>query len=513
MRKIIALLVAGLATLLLAPVTALAQSTPVPDELNLEFSGLEPLGSGAVYEGWLIIGGAAVSSGTFDIDANGDVVNAQDVTVPNADTATAFVLTIEPAVDPDPAPSSTHVLAGNFAGGTAPLTIDHPAALGTDFATAAGGYIIATPTAANTSDPLSGVWFLDPAAGPGPSLTLPTLPAGWEYEGWVVLNGSPVSTGRFTSAAGADDFSGFSGPNPGPPFPGEDFLVNAPAGLTFPTDLSGATVVISVEPEPDDGPAPFALKPLVGSVPGNVAPGVLQTLGAGPVAITGTASFVPAATCNGLAVTIDLNTNGGDGMGTTGDDVILGTPGDDVITALEGNDTVCAGDGDDIVRGNAGVDVIHGGNGDDRLLGGIDGDTLIGGDGDDFLGGFGGADTINGDAGNDTIFGGFGADTIDGGDDNDTINGLVGNDIINGGDGDDTLNGDRGNDTINGGAGNDTIRGGNADDILDGGDGDDTVTGGKADDTVSGGDGIDICAGNTSHNADSVDASSCETIL
>ena len=52
----------------------------------------------------------------------------------------------------------------------------------------------------------------------------------------------------------------------GPPFPGEDFLVNAPSGLAFPTDLAGGVAVISIEPEPDDSAAPFTLKPLAGGI-------------------------------------------------------------------------------------------------------------------------------------------------------------------------------------------------------------------------------------------------------
>ena len=67
--------------------------------------------------------------------------------------------------------------------------------------------------------------------------------------------------------AAADDAAPFSGPEPGPPFPGEDYLVNAPDGVTLPTDLSGATIVISVEPDPDDAVSPFVLKPLVGRIP------------------------------------------------------------------------------------------------------------------------------------------------------------------------------------------------------------------------------------------------------
>ena len=53
----------------------------------------------------------------------------------------------------------------------------------------------------------------------------------------------------------------------GPNYPGEDFLVNAPDGLEFPTDLRGAAVVISIEPSPDDSAAPFFLKPLFDQVP------------------------------------------------------------------------------------------------------------------------------------------------------------------------------------------------------------------------------------------------------
>ena len=44
-------------------------------------------------------------------------------------------------------------------------------------------------------------------------------------------------------------------------------FAGAPSGLTFPTDLTGGTAVISIEPVPDNSPAPFVLKPLVGMIP------------------------------------------------------------------------------------------------------------------------------------------------------------------------------------------------------------------------------------------------------
>jgi len=243
--------------------------TATTQDLTLSLTGLEDLGSDYAYEGWLIVDGAPVSAGIFTVDANGTPsqttfnLDADDVA-----NATAYVLTIEPSPDSDPAPSSTHILAGDFGGTDATLTVDHGAALGTDFTAATGGYILATPTdGGSMTDENSGVWWLDPALGPGAALTLPALPEGWAYEGWAVINGTPVTTGTFLSASGADDAAPHSGSEAGPAYPGEDFLNNAPAGLTFPTDLSGATIVVSVEPVPDNSTAPFLLKPLVGGVP------------------------------------------------------------------------------------------------------------------------------------------------------------------------------------------------------------------------------------------------------
>jgi hypothetical protein len=37
--------------------------------------------------------------------------------------------------------------------------------------------------------------------------------------------------------------------------------------LTFPADIQGKQVVISIEPVPDDSPDPFVLKPLIGEIP------------------------------------------------------------------------------------------------------------------------------------------------------------------------------------------------------------------------------------------------------
>ncbi len=248
-------------------------NSPSQGTFNLNIAGLEDLGSGYTYEGWIIVDGSPVTTGTFTVDANGTLSQTQfEIAQSDLDAASTFVLTIEPSPDSDPSPSSVHILAGDFDGSNATLGIDHAAAIGTHFHDAAGDYILATPTDSDDSNEESGIWFLNNSSGsPATGLTLPTLPEGWAYEGWVVIDGVPVSTGTFLSVSNADDSAPFSGSNAGPPFPGEDFLNNAPSGLSFPTSLLGGTAVISVEPVPDNSTNPFLLKPLVGSIPSDAA--------------------------------------------------------------------------------------------------------------------------------------------------------------------------------------------------------------------------------------------------
>ena len=255
--------------------------TPPPStsSITLNISGLEDLGSSAKYEGWIIVptlskeGNVSedmpISTGTFTVNSNGMLSQTEfEVDATNLSNATAFVLTI----DPDPNPSDVHILAGNFNGTISSLSVSHPAALGDDFSTASGTFILATPTDGAMTNENSGIWFLDLSSGsPAQGLFLPTLPAGWKYEGWSVINGTPVTTGKFTSATQVDDADLYSSTQPGPPFPGEDFLMSAPAGLTFPTDISGGKAVITIEPDPDNSATPFTLKPLVGDVPMNAS--------------------------------------------------------------------------------------------------------------------------------------------------------------------------------------------------------------------------------------------------
>ena len=263
-------------------------NVPASSNLTIDFEGLEALGNDFVYEGWIIVGGAPISTGTFT-----SVTFPQSFPVNTAqlNSATTFVLSIEPAIDIDPTPAATKILAGDFVNNTAIVSSN---GIVGDFTNSTGKYILATPTDLDDTNEASGVWFLDNSSGSAVAgLDLPELTAGWKYEGWAVINGTPVSTGTFSNTDTADDnaatsiFKGDDGDGPG--YPGEDYLQNAPAGMTFPTDLKGATIVISVEPIPDNSTAPFTLKPLAHMVPIDAMNHTSISMGAGPTpSIAGT---------------------------------------------------------------------------------------------------------------------------------------------------------------------------------------------------------------------------------
>lgn len=263
--------------------------------LNINMSGLEDLGADFVYEGWLIVNGAPVSTGTFTVDAMGTLSKSSfSLNSTAVETATKFVLSVEPAIDTDPSPSATKLLAGDFSGNSATLDISPVG----DFMDAAGKYILATPTNGSENDENSGIWFLDLSTGaPTGGLMLPVLPEGWKYEGWVVMDGMPVTTGTFTNVLASDEADPFSGSMALPDvngmdgfFPGEDFLQNAPSGLSFPTDIAGGTAVISVEPFPDNSPHPFILKPLVHQIPAAAVDHMVYDMGQNLSFPTGTVS-------------------------------------------------------------------------------------------------------------------------------------------------------------------------------------------------------------------------------
>ncbi len=250
-------------------------------ELNLSLTGLENLGDDFVYEGWILVDGVPQTTGIFTVSSDEELSQTTfNVDTEMLEAATKFILTVEPVVDPDPAPSDQKYIAGDFVGNSASVSTRTAPAVG-DFSDSSGTFFMRTPTdeiagSGNNGNDQYGVWFGTPGAPPTANFNLPELPVGWIYEGWVIGDAGPISTGTFTGFGGFDDSNILSGTeyNVGPPVPGEDFFNNAPSGETFPMDVRGRTVVISVEPVPDNSPAPFALKPLAGIAGPETAPSV-----------------------------------------------------------------------------------------------------------------------------------------------------------------------------------------------------------------------------------------------
>jgi len=240
--------------------------------LTLSFTNLEPLAQGH-YEGWAIFGEEKVSTGKFDLGDSLTFRSSRDLSA-----ADKIVITIEADGDTDSVPSGVVILAGDISGDTTNL------AFPVDLSGISGNYILATPTNDPTALETSGVWFLKLPPPPTAGLVLPDLGTGWTYEGWAVNQGTPLSTGKFSTPSGSDEFNGYSGTGDAPPFPGEDYLVNAPAGITFPLDLAdgNSKVVVSIEPDINGvdptGDAPFQIKPLVADVPAGTADHVNQNM-------------------------------------------------------------------------------------------------------------------------------------------------------------------------------------------------------------------------------------------
>ncbi|MCB1219469.1 hypothetical protein KDL30_02255 [bacterium] len=154
---------------------------------------------------------------------------------------------------------SHRLLAGRMWNTDAVLSFSSGTGINTDNARIQ--YILETPSTSSEDDYDLGMYWCvpgdfigipDPVSGPPPPEVVPVLPAGWVYEGWIIQQGeAPISTGRFPEVLVADsDGNGpFAGPEPGMPFPGQEFI-------DPPLSLPGKGLWLSIEPEPDYSAAP-----------------------------------------------------------------------------------------------------------------------------------------------------------------------------------------------------------------------------------------------------------------
>ncbi len=273
-------------------------------QVEMNISGLQDLGDSCWYEGWLMWGESnevIESVGVFKVDGQGNLTpSSLKVNLGQMQQAQAFLLTIEEddvpgyivttTTTPDTViydsvagPSVYQLMSGLLRANTAEMALGHPNFNEYDFSLSTGSYLLNTPTDINNTNPKSGVWFVDKD-----SLGLPVQGLGttaisgrWNYEGWVVIDGTPVSTGRFRNPAIADDGNPYSETSgTAYRFPGEDFLRNAPSGVTFPADLSGHSVYITlIAPRPAKANSPFAeMKLLEATVPSNAVSGTVYEM-------------------------------------------------------------------------------------------------------------------------------------------------------------------------------------------------------------------------------------------
>lgn len=253
----------------------------VQTTITLKTINLAKLSANAEYQAWIVSDGQNISLGKFN-----DGRDSHDfrVSLAKADAATRFMVSIEPGNDPSGEISNTVVLSGPFSGNSASLTINTAIA---NFTSISGEYTLMTPTDDNSGNDQSGFYFYNPNTGVK-GLNLPDLPAGWKYEGWVVVpkqGGGTVnlSTGKFTSAEGRDEADGYSSNiNNSPSFPGEDFLNSqflSLQGVSTPVDIRGKKVFVSVEPSDDpDDLTPFYIQPLVNNLTGNELKPAMNTM-------------------------------------------------------------------------------------------------------------------------------------------------------------------------------------------------------------------------------------------
>lgn len=223
----------------------------------------------------------------LDADQSGNIVYESEKPLKSLHRAQEFVITVERksnANDSNLVLSTRKILAGRFSNAASNLLIGEGI---TNFSNVIAEFNLATPTNRPDAEELSGIWFLDSINAPVAGLKLPVLYSGWIYEGWVEINSKLVSTGRFSDPKKADLFSAYGGDSTGYNFPGEDFIKNAPAGLTFPTNLSGAKVYVSIEYKDgrSSGSNPFIII-LETTIPASAQSGVTYTLGPSSKALT-----------------------------------------------------------------------------------------------------------------------------------------------------------------------------------------------------------------------------------
>ncbi len=262
------------------------QFNPLPAALGdlrgiaLGFEGLEPLGEGeGIYAAWLNLENReGVALGPFNVNSdgrpifpNGDPID-RFTSDRNVFSSVSVLITIAPAGAPGATPGQAPILQGPFLDGVAQLSVPAPLLIGQS----SGSYRVFTPTDGPDTNEGSGLWAVD--VDGAPLLQLPPLNNIYSWEHYMVIDGQALTMGRFRSPILPDFANPFSGPLPAPQFPGEDFLFNAPSGIVFPADLSGARFLLTLEPILDDTIDPSQLVVLEAIMPAGLQGGEIIEL-------------------------------------------------------------------------------------------------------------------------------------------------------------------------------------------------------------------------------------------
>lgn len=245
-------------------------------QASFSMSGFDSLHT-ELYEAWVVNDGQYTSLGKFNLRFTGSLVDTLGVGISEFSSpvpitnSSRLALTIEPHPDPMTTHSAIEVLTGKVSGESVGMgfEVDYSARTGTFMLVSPsdGGGLTGVDSADGTS-PFGGLWFIGKSwNSPEPGLNLESLaPDGWKYEGWYMHpTVGFISMGRFTDPVKTDESENYFDSALVDlvnlwHFPGEDFMINAPAGLTFPIDLvapDGAMTFVTLEPEPDNSPEPF----------------------------------------------------------------------------------------------------------------------------------------------------------------------------------------------------------------------------------------------------------------
>ncbi|MCB0281699.1 MAG: hypothetical protein H6627_03590 [Calditrichae bacterium] len=273
-------------------------SSKQESSVTVTINGLNDQADTTWYEAWLLPkDGSSVDSvlslGILEKQDNGSFSVKADVNSGFLQTAENVIITMELDSEKgyqvkndstkEAGPSAYIILAGELLANEGTVGIGHAKLIDFDLTSAVANYIIDTPTDPQNRVNKAGIWFLnidttrvldslgnvvsiDTTFSAG--INLPAAPDGWSYGARISDGTQTVSLGAFTDPAKADNAAKYNGTNgTAYAFPGEDFIQSAPAGLTFPMNVTGKELTVTITPRYPKKSVPFVVEAFKGTIP------------------------------------------------------------------------------------------------------------------------------------------------------------------------------------------------------------------------------------------------------